>query len=281
MPVSDTAPKSWVTRTVFVLRALAICYIAAVALLYVYQRELIYFPDARKVLPSEAGLVGVREEIIATPDGERLVAWWSPPRPGMPVVVDFQGQGGAPSHRVHRIRPFVAEGYGILTLSYRGYGGSTGKPSERTLVADGDLAIDWLKARGFAENRIVIFGESLGTGVAVQVAASRSVAGLILDSPYSSLADVAQGRFPLVPVRWLMLDRFDSLAHIPRVKAPIFIFHGDRDTIVPYELGQRLYAAATSPKEFMTIPGGFHTVPFEDGPWQRIKAFLDRFRTAG
>ncbi len=264
----------WVAAST--LRVLAVVYVACVALLYIYQRKLIYHPDARHVAPASVGLAGVSEVLIETPDGERLVAWWSPPKDGKAVVLDFQGQGGAPSHRAHRILPFVADGYGILTLAYRSYGGSTGRPSESALVADGKLAFDWLRQRGIAADRIVLFGESLGTGVAVQVAADRPVAGVILDSPYSSLADVAQGRFPLIPVHWLMLDKFESAAHIPRVAAPILMYHGERDTVVPYELGKRLYAAARSPKVLLTIPNGYHTVPFGDGPWSAIKPFLER-----
>ncbi len=265
---------------VLTLRAFAIVYVAAVALLFVYQRKLIYFPDIRHVAPAEVGLAGMSEVTLTTPDGERLVAWWSEPRNGKAVILDFQGQGGAPSHRAHRIQPFIGDGYGILTLAYRGYGGSTGQPTEAALIADGKLAFDWLRSRGVEAGRIVVFGESLGTGVAVQVAADRPAAGVILDSPYSSLADVAQGRFPWIPVRWLMLDKFDSTAHIGKVRAPVLIYHGDRDTIVPYELGQRLYAAATSHKVMLTIPGGFHTVPMAEGPWRAIKPFLEQVAAA-
>lgn len=262
------------------LRSLAVLYVVVVGCLYVWQRQLIYVPDTRKVPPAEVGLAKVAEVTLVTPDGERLVAWWSPPAAGKAVIIDYQGQGGAPSHRVHRIRPFVEDGFGILTLAYRGFGGSTGTPSEAALVADGKLAFDWVKARGIDPSRIVLFGESLGTGVAVQVAADRPVAGIILDSPYSSLTDVAQGRFPWIPVQWLMLDRFESARHIERVSSPILIYHGDSDTVVPYALGKKLYAAARSPKVLLTIPGGHHTVPFENGPWKAIKPFLEQVASA-
>lgn len=262
------------------LSALAAIYVAVVGYLYVYQRQLIYVPDPRKVAPSEVGLTGVGEVVIDTPDGEKLVAWWAPPRDGRAVIIDFQGQGGAPAHRAHRIKPFVDEGFGILTLAYRGFGGSTGRPSEAALVADGKLAFDWVRSRGIEPQRIVLFGESLGTGVAVQVAADRPAAGIILDSPYSSLTDVAQGRFPWIPVRWLMLDTFNSEQHIQRVTSPILMYHGDNDPIVPYPLGKKLYAAARSQKVLLTIPGGDHTVPFENGPWRAIKPFLEQVASA-
>ena len=257
------------------VRTLAYGYLAIVAALFAGQRVLLFRADTSHVTPAEVGLAGTREEIIRTPDGERLVAWWTPPKAGKPVVLDFQGQSGEPSWRAGTMRYFIDGGFGLLSLAYRGYGASTGSPSEAALVADGKLAYDWLRRRGFEAQRIVVFGESLGTGVAVQVAAERDVAGVILDSAYTSIADVARGRFPFVPVDLLMSDTFDSAANIGRVKAPLLMVHGDKDAVVPYALGRSLYDAASEPKRFATIPGGGHTVHFSQGPWHAIKPFLD------
>ena len=261
------------------LWVLACGYLLLVAALYAGQRRLVFMPDPARVAPATVGLAATREEIIATPDGERLVAWWSPPRAGKLVILDFQGQAGAPSWREGTIRYFTDAGFGVLTLAYRGYGGSTGSPSEAALVADSKLAYDWLRDHGIADRRIVVFGESLGSGVAVQVAAARPVAGVILDSAYTSLADVAQGRMPWLPVGLLMSDRFDSMAHIGNVTAPLLMLHGTGDQVVPYTLGQRLFAAAPSPKRLATFEGGGHTVHFSQGPWAAIKPFLDELGT--
>ena len=257
------------------LRILACGYLCLVAGLYLAQRKLVFMPDAARVAPASVGLAGTREVIIQTPDGESLVAWWTEPKPGKVVVLDFQGQGGAPSWRTGTMKYFTDAGYGVLSLAYRGYGGSSGSPSETALIADAKLAYDWLHGRGIEPRRIVLFGESLGTGVAVQVAANRPVAGVILDSAYSSIADVAQGRFPIVPIVPLMSDRFDSMAHIGNVHAPLLMVHGTDDRVVPYVYGQRLFAAANQPKRMVTIEGGGHTVHFSQGPWAAIKPFLD------
>ena len=257
------------------LRVLAYGYLALVAGLYFAQRKLVFMPDPAHVAPASVGLTAAREITLQTPDGERLVAWWTPPKAGNVVVLDLQGQGGAPSWRAGTIRYFTDAGYGVLTLAYRGYGGSTGSPSEPALISDAKLAYDWLRGRGIEDRRIVLFGESLGTGVAVQVAADRPVAGVILDSAYTSLVDVAQGRFPFVPVVPLMSDPFNSMAYIGRVTAPLLMIHGTDDRVVPYQFGQRLFASANEPKRLVTIPGGGHTVHFSQGPWAAIKPFLD------
>ena len=159
-------------------------------------------------------------------------------------------------------------------VSARGYGGSTGSPSETALVADGRLAYGWLRNKGIEANRIVVFGESLGTGIAVQLAASLPVAAIILDSPYSALVDVAAERLPFLPVRLLMWDQFNSMAHIAKVSVPLLMVHCDGDVVVPYALGQRLYAAVTAPKRLLTVPGDCHVPPLREVSWTTVEPFL-------
>jgi uncharacterized protein len=190
-------------------------------------------------------------------------------------VLYFHGNGGNLTYRTDRARLLQEAGFGVLMLSARGYGGSTGNPSETALVADGKLAYGWLRAKGIDPQHITLFGESLGTGVAVQVAASLPVAGLILDSPYSSLVDVAQLRMTYFPVRLFMIDRFDSMASIAKIRAPLLIVHGDADDVVPYELGVRLFNAAKEPKQLLTLPGGAHVAPLRNGAWRTIEPFLN------
>lgn len=257
-----------------VLIVVAAAYLAALLLLVAFQRHLVFMNDPAHVAPAAVGLPEVTEHVIATTDGERLIGWWVPPRSGQRIVLDFQGQGGGPSWRAGRIRHFIGAGYGILTVAYRGFAGSTGTPSEDGLYEDARSAYGWLVAKGYSANDIVVFGESLGSGVAVKLASEAPVAAVILDSPFTSLIDVAAGRFPYFPVRLLSRFSFDSLARIPAIRAPLLVIHGDHDSIVPYELGQRLFAAAEGAKRFVSIPGGGHTMAFEKGPWAAISAFL-------
>ena len=272
---SSEERSGWLRIVLRIVVALALAWHAALGLLYVLQRQLVFRPDRERVAPSAVGLGGFAEETLTTPDGARIIAWWAPPRPGRPVVLYFHGNGGNISYRAGRYGLMRDAGFGVLALSWRGYGGSTGSPSEVALVADGRLAWRHLVAKGIESERIVIFGESLGSGVAVQVAAAEKVAGVILDSPFTSVADVAAWRFPFLPVHGLVWDRFDSLTRIADIGVPLLIVHGDRDRVVPYSLGRRLHEAARQPKRFVTLAGAGHTAPLAAGAWSPVREFLD------
>ena len=256
--------------------------IVAVFLVLVWtgQRRLIYRPDATRIHPSAEGLTGVAEVVLEAADGAKLMAWHVEATDGRPTVLYLHGNGGGLYERSARLRILQSAGYGVLMLAYRGYSGSTGQPSEAANVADAKMAYDWLRGAQSAQESIVVFGESLGTGVAVQVAADKPVAGVILDSPFTSLVDVAAGHFPFVPIRWLLRDRYMSMDHIGRVRAPLLIVHGEQDRVVPFALGQRLFAAAHQPKRHVAFPGVGHLVPFDERGWPIIRAFLEERTSA-
>jgi uncharacterized protein len=243
---------------------------------YVGQRRLLYYPTNDGLMPAAVGLAGVAVESIATQDGERLVLWYSPAKPGRPTILFCHGNGGEIGARPRRFSFYQARGFDTAFLSYRGYGGSTGRPSEAGLVADALAAHDWLKARGIPAERIMLVGESLGTGVAVQLAARRPVAALALEAAFSSAADAGAYHYPWLPIRLLMKDRFKSRDAIAQIAAPLLMFHGDRDAVVPYALGEALFTAANEPKEFVTIPGGDHFSIFDESVWRREAEFFER-----
>jgi uncharacterized protein len=190
------------------LAFLAAIYALAVVGLAVFQRRFLYFPDRRLTRSAEAGMNGVQELRLKSDDGEMLVAWHLPPRNGHPLLLYFHGNGGALIDRVPRFRMFAASGYGFLVVSYRGYGGPS--PSEAGLMRDGEAAYREARARGYESDHIVLMGESLGTSVAIALAATHEAAALVLDSPYSSAVDVAAVHYRMLPVRWLMFDQFRS-----------------------------------------------------------------------
>jgi hypothetical protein len=156
---------------------------------------------------------------------------------------------------------------------YRGYGGNPGTPTERGLVADGAAALDFLDGEGIAANRLVIYGESLGSGVAVLLAAQREVAGLILEAPFTSVADVAQHHYSFMPASALVRDRFDSLARIGQVRAPILVLHGERDRVVPLRFGRALFDAAPEPKELWLAREAGHEDLARYGALERSATF--------
>jgi len=257
------------------LAVIAIGYIVAGLAMYVFQRSLIYQPDRQLISPQDAGLAGVSEEILVAPDGARLVAWWAKAKTGRPTLLYFHGNAGHLAERAERIKAFQTDCFGVLMLAYRGYSGSTGSPSEAANVADAELAYDFLAAKGLAKRDIVLFGESLGTGVAVQVAQVRPAAGLVLDSPYTSLAAAGQFHYPWLPVLWLISDRYDTLSRIGTLHLPLLILHGEADEVVPVEMGRAVFAAANEPKKLITFPGAPHIHHSHLGSLERVREFVD------
>jgi hypothetical protein len=227
------------------------------ALMYLTQRKLMYFPETARTAPAAAGFAATEEIILDTADGERVIAWHVPPRVDKPIVLYFHGNGGALRYRVERFRALTSDGTGLLALSYRGYGGSSGAPTEAGLLADADAAYAFAVARYPAE-RIVLWGESLGSAVAIALASARKVARLVLEAPFTSAVDIGASVYWFTPVRLLMKDQFRSDERIGRVTAPVLVLHGNNDRVVPIVFGERLFALANEPKRMVRIPGGGH-----------------------
>ncbi len=221
----------------FLAATLLVLYACTLAVLFLNQRSLLYPASDLRTTAAEAGVVGFQDLVLTTPDGERLVAWWKPPQPGRALILYFHGNGGSLWNLRFRAQALTASGRGLLMVSYRGYAGSTGTPSETGLHIDARAAYDWV-VQSYEASRLVAYGESLGTGVAVRLASKQLLAGLILDAPYTSTADVASLTYWYVPVSWLMLDRFRSLDIIQSVKAPILILHGTDDRTIPFAFGE-------------------------------------------
>jgi uncharacterized protein len=244
-----------------------------VALFYVAQRKMQYFPESVRTTPAAVGLPEAEEIMLDTADGERVIVWHLPPRGDKPVVLYLHGNGASLRWRVDRFRALTADGTGLVALSYRGYGGSSGSPTEAGLIKDAEAAYAFTVAR-YAPSRIVLWGESLGTGVAVALAAEKPVGHVVLQSPFSSAADVGAERYWFVPVRLLMKDQFRSDLRIGKVTAPVLVLHGDQDQVVPFALGERLYGLINAPKRFVGFPGAGHNDLGAHGAVEAAKQFL-------
>jgi uncharacterized protein len=266
-----------VLKTILIVAV--VLYVTAVGIMYFAQRSFIYFPDPLRTSPAAAGLPYVAEVGIATPDGERLVAWYGKARPGQPTILYFHGNGGSLALRAETMRKYLEHGRGMLMMAYRGYSGSSGSPSEAANVADAKLAYDWLVRSGVKPDDIILYGESLGSGVAIQVAREKKVAGLVLDSPYTSIRELASAAYRWLPVELLLRDRYESIRYIGDVHVPVFVLHGEADDIVPVEMGRRLFAAANEPKEIRTMSGAGHVI--HDGPsFAYVDDWINRLRGA-
>jgi uncharacterized protein len=233
-------------------------YCAGLAVLFIKQRAFLFpIPPVGRTAPDAAGLPEAEEHVLTSADGEKVIVWHVPAKPGHKVVLYFPGNGDFLAGVAGRFKAQTADGTGLVALSYRGYAGSSGAPSEAGLLRDAAAAYAFTTAR-YAAERIVGWGFSLGTGVAVAVASEHRVGKLILEAPYTSTADIAASSFWFVPVRLLMRDPFHSDERIPRVTVPLLVMHGTNDLAISIVFGERLFALAREPKQFVRFAGGGH-----------------------
>ena len=254
-----------------------IVYAAVIALLYVIQRSLLYHPDQTIPDPAASGVPEMTALRLPTEDGLALLAWWRAPRePSSPVLLVIHGNAGHIGDRAHKVRDYLDQGYGVLLLSYRYNAETGGSPSEANLFADARMAVSYLRQEGVPDDRIVLFGESLGSGIAVAMATEFPVGALVLEAPYSSMPDMAQHHYWYAPARWLVRDRFDSMSRIGKVSAPILVIHGEDDTVIPLKFGRRLFEAAPEPKQAHFLPEARHNNLIEYGMAGLVIEFLSR-----
>ncbi len=250
-------------------------YAGGLIALFLLQRSWIFpIPQAMRTAPAAAGFAEAEEHVLTSADGEKVIVWHVPARPGHAVVIYFPGNGDYLAGSVGRFRDITADGTGLVALSYRGYAGSSGQPSEAGLLRDAAAAYAFTAAR-YGADRIVVWGFSLGSGVAVALAADQPVGKLILEAPYTSIADVAASRFRLLSVRWLLRDPFHSDQRIARVSAPVLIMHGARDPTIPITMGERLFALAHQPKQFVRFPEGGHNDLANYGAIETARHFIE------
>ena len=269
-------------------RVTAVVVLAAVVLMllvWAFQRRLIYLPS-REPVPAAARLLPRSEEVsFSTEDGLRLAGWFVPGVPGAATVLVFNGNSGDRSVRAPLAAALAPTGVSVLLFDYRGYGGNPGSPSEARLAADARAARDYLDSRSEVRSEsVVYYGESLGAGVAIGLAAERPPAALVLRSPFTSLADVGRRHYPYLPVRQLLKDRYDSVGRIPAVRCPILIVAGGADSIVPAEQSRRLHDAAPAPKRYVEVPDAGHNdlaLLAGDTLIREVLAVLPRRDTAG
>jgi uncharacterized protein len=253
-----------------------VAYIAICAGMYFGQRRLLYFPEAKRTPPADEGVPTLSELEIATPDGEKLVAWYAAAKPGQPTILYFHGNGGSLAFRAQRFGRYVDRGRGLLAMSYRGFSGSTGTPTEANNVADAELAYKVLIDRGVKPEDIIIYGESLGTGVGTQLAAKLPTRALILESPYTAIEDRASELYPWLPVALLIRDSYRSRDFIRLVKAPVLIIHGAKDRVVPIAMGRRMFNIANEPKQMIELPDAGHEDHANFGSFEKINAWIDQ-----
>ena len=253
-------------------------YVGVVVAMYFAQRSFIYpIPTTTRTPPKAAGLAQAEEQFLTTADGERVIVWHVAPQPGRRVVVYFPGNGDTLAGSAGRFEAIISDGTGLVALSYRGYAGSSGSPSEQGLLSDAAVTYEFAAAN-YDPVRIVLWGFSLGSGVAVAVAAEHPVGGLILEAPYNSISDIAAASFPYLPARRLVKDTFRSDERIKRVDTPLLVMHGAQDATIPIAFGERLFALAREPKRFVRFDGGGHADLGNFGAVETARQFINALK---
>ena len=265
---------SWLPRAMMAIAGAALClYLGLAAVLYFTQRSLMYFPDTAHVTPEQAGLSHVEEVPLTTADGAHITVWHAVPVEGKPVILYFHGNGGALHYRAARFQKLIEDGIGLVALEYRGYGGNSGSPSESGLIADAEAAYAFAALR-YSTSQIAVWGESLGTGVAVALASEKPVGRVILEAPFTSTAAVAQKQYWYMPVGLLMKDQFHSDERIAKVTAPLLILHGFKDHVVPFAMAEQMFALANKPKHIVKFLDGDHEDLDNNGALIAVARFL-------
>lgn len=242
---------------------------------YNIQSRVIYRSSQAGARPEEVGLDHVEQLTLTAPDDTRIIAWHLQPAPGMPTLLYFHGNFCNLVNRKDRIKQFQRDGYGVFMIAFRGYSVTPGEASEVNHVQDAELAYDYLVNNGVKPSSIVIYGESLGAAVATQIAKDKEAAVLILESPFTSLLDLMKRLFPFLSLEHYLNDRYETEKHIAQVSTPVMIIHSLHDELIPFEFGQKVFAAAGRPKALQVMENVGHRGIFRAGAWKYVRNFIE------
>lgn len=240
---------------VHILQSLLFAYVVVACFLYFFQRSLLYYPAQDMAAPQAYGLP---MQVVVLSSPVTITAWYAESKDNMPTILFAHGNAGHLGYRAAKFRAFLERGFGLLAVSYRGYGTSEGHPTEQGLYEDMRAGLHFLEERGLKPENIILYGESLGTGPIVTLAMDSRFQAAVLEAPFTSVSARAAEIYRIFPAQWMVKDRFDSLSKINRVVSPVLILHGTLDTIVPVTHGKKLFAAANEPKQIVLLENAGH-----------------------
>jgi len=246
--------------------------------IYINQRKMIYYPQRMTVKPEQYSAGRMEVVSLNTSDGLVLKAWYKAPTNNKPTIVYFHGNAGHLGYRMPFINRLIDKEYGVLLFSYRGYADNPGKPTEQGLYRDGRAAMDFVMKKDIKPQCLVLYGESIGGGVATKLANEYTTGALILQSPFTSMTDIARYHYPWIPLKpW---DKFDSVSRISKINAPLLIIHGAKDYIVPIKYAKELFESAREPKYFLALKSRGHNNLWGPKLYKAINIFLENTFTA-
>ena len=255
--------------TIFVI------YFFVLVFLYFYQRNLLYHPNENNYSGDKIS-VDIEKVKIETADNIKLLGWYHEKNlKDYKTLVYFHGNAGSLENRIHKLNHFQDMNINFLIIAWRGFNGNKGKPSERGLYLDGKSAIDWLKKKGVDEKNLILYGESLGTGVATHLAQNKNYAGVILETPFTSMVDAAKNFYPYIPINLLLKDKFENFKKVKNINTPILVMHGEVDQIVPFSMGKKIYEIANNPKYSYFTKYDNHMMEYDENLVLALKSFFN------
>ena len=256
-----------------IILILILGYFIFLVLTYIFQRNLLYHPKVNNY-SGESLLINVEKIKIKTSDGINLISWYYKKNLNSKTLLFLHGNAGSLENRINKLNHFANLKLNFLIVAWRGFSGNEGQPTEKGLYEDARSAINWLNSKGVMEKDIIIYGESLGTGVAVEVAQNRNFSGIILEAPFSSMIEAGKDKYPILPVKLLLKDKYESSNKIKNIKTPILIMHGKVDNIVPFKMGKKMYELANQPKYFYFSEYDNHMMNYDENLLIALKNFI-------
>ena len=257
-----------------IIIASSLIYLIVLVFLFFFQRSLLYHPNVNNYFNDKLK-VDIEEVQIKTSDDINLLGWFHKKDLNrFKTVVYFHGNAGKLENRIHKLNHFKDIDVNFLIISWRGFSGNSGKPTEKGLYEDGKSTIDWLKNIGLSDKDIVLYGESLGTGIATHIAQNRKFAGLVLETPFTSMVDAAKNVYPYIPVGILLKDRYENEKKIKHINIPVLVMHGEADQIVPFKMGKKIYEMANKPKYSYFTKYDNHMMEYDDKLVFALSSFI-------
>jgi len=259
---------------IIILLIFILIYLFILISTYLFQRNLLYHPTENNYSGDQL-LVSVEKIKIKTKDNIELLSWYhNKNNNDYKTILFLHGNAGTLENRIHKINHFKDMNINFLLVAWRGFSGNKGKPTEKNLYEDARSALQWLESKGIKENNIIIYGESLGTGVATEIAQNKNFAGIILESPFTSMIEAGKDKYPYLPVKFLLKDKYESEKKIKNIKSPILIMHGKVDNIVPFYMGKKMYELANNPKYSYFSEYDDHMMEYNEKLLNVLKKFI-------
>ena len=268
----DKAKMNYLT---IILTIFLLIYFSTLVSVYFFQRSLLYHPKENNYFGDKL-IVNIKKVTINTQDNIKLISWYHKKDiNNYKTILFLHGNAGTLENRIHKINHFKNININFLIVAWRGFSGNLGIPTEQGLYEDAVSAVRWLKSNGIEEKNIIIYGESLGTAVAVEIAQNKNFAGIILESPFTSMIDAGKAKYPFLPVKYLLKDKYESDKKIKNIKSPILVMHGEVDNLVPFYMGKKIYDLANEPKYFYFSKYDNHMMEYNEKLLKSLNDFIN------